>query len=177
MAILDLAKLIQYGCGKMCAIAAVVLLAIPVYAAPDGFTAVPAERPIASPVGTWELNLTFPGNPAVFNTVFTFAPGGGFNAIANDAPASSATSVVGAWARTGPESFELSFIRYLFNPPLPPPLDQAVVLRGYQTFTLKGKPQRFAGDAVVKFFDGAGNLLGTVTSKTEGTRLPTNLDQ
>jgi hypothetical protein len=135
---------------------------------------VPARQSIASPVGTWDLNLTFPGNPTIFKTVFTFAPGGGFNAIANDAPASSATSVVGVWARTGSNSFELSFIRYLFQPPLPPPFDQAVVLRGHQTFTLTGMPQHFTGEATVNFFDNIGNLLGTITSNTEGIRLSIN---
>jgi hypothetical protein len=148
-------------------------LPIPKSADPETI-AVSARQPIASPVGTWDLNLTFPGNPTVFNTVFTFAPGGGFNAIANDAPASSATSVVGVWARTGSNSFELSFIRYLFQPPLPPPLDQAAVLRGHQTFTLTGTPQHFVGEATVNFFDSTGNLLGTITSNTEGVRLPIN---
>jgi hypothetical protein len=166
-----LARFKGFGFALALAVIALGQSAMPIYAVPEPSVDASSKQANASPVGSWELSLTFPGNPTAFSTVFTFAPGGSFSAIVNDTPPSSATSAVGTWGRTGPQSFEVSFVRYLFNPPLPAPLNQAAILRGYETFTLGGSQAQFSGIAVLKFFDSAGNLLAVITSQTTGSRL------
>jgi hypothetical protein len=117
------------------------------------------DQAAAGVVGTWDVQVT-PTGQATFPALLTFHRGGGLTETESDAPGTG----LGAWKRTGPNTFALSFKIFSFSPAGDP--QGWVVVRSAVTL----KDGTLSGPFKFDVFDPTGKVVASGDGMATATR-------
>jgi FtsP/CotA-like multicopper oxidase with cupredoxin domain len=125
--------------------------------------------------GTWLATVTTGGSgaPPPFQSLVTFAPGGGLVEADQSTPPSQRSAGQGMWVRTDDDQIRARFLAFLFDTSGHP---QGTLIVPF-TIRLSEEPETFAGTGTFQVVDLTGKVVDSGSFTLQGQRITIDAEE